>query len=39
MFCEYKMYPLYRYKEMPTVSLTDCFIGHHVCENIGSCTF
>jgi hypothetical protein len=38
MFCEYKMYPLYMYKEMPTVSLTDWFIGYHVCKNVGSCT-
>jgi hypothetical protein len=39
MFCEYKMYPLYMYKEMPTVSLTDQFIGHRVCKSVGSCTF
>lgn len=32
------MYPLYMYKEMPTVSLTDWFIGYHVCKNVGSCT-
>lgn len=39
MFSEYKMCPLYMYKEMPTLSLTDWFIGHHVCKNVGSCTF
>jgi hypothetical protein len=39
MFCEDRMYQFYMYKEMPMVSLTDGFIGHRVCKNVGSCTF